>query len=144
MRAIIKYENMKSKFKILLAVGTIAFIAAACNNTAQTPANNNTQSSQGQNEVAYTGSGFSPSTLTVKNGDTVTFVNNSSSDMWVASNPHPIHDGYPTSGGCISSTFDSCSNIAPGQSWSFKFDITGNWGYHNHLNPSQGGTIVVQ
>mgnify|MGYP003394813318 CR=1 FL=1 len=97
-----------------------------------------------QNVVTYTDSGFSPSTLTVKKGDTVTFKNTASDDMWVASNPHPIHNGYPTKGGCVSSTFDSCKNIAPGASWFFKFDLVGSWGYHNHLNPGEGGTVVVE
>jgi len=98
----------------------------------------------GKNVVTYTDSGFSPSTLTIKKGDTVIFKNTASDAMRVASNPHPVHNGYPTTGGCVSSTFDSCTNIAPGQSWSFKFDIVGTWGYHNHLNPNEGGTIVVQ
>lgn len=96
------------------------------------------------NTVTFTDSGFSPSTLIVKKGDTVTFKNNASNSVWVASNPHPLHNGYPTTGGCVSSTFDSCQNIAPGSSWSFTFDIVGSWGYHNHLNPSEGGTIKVQ
>lgn len=98
----------------------------------------------GQNIVTYTDSGFTPSTLTIKKGDTVIFNNTASDAMRVASNPHPVHDGYPTTGGCISSTFDSCKNIAPKSSWSFKFDIAGKWGYHNHLNPSEGGTITVE
>lgn len=68
--------------------------------------------------VTYTDSGFSPSTLTVPKGATVIFKNSASDDMRVASNPHPVHSGYPTKGGCVSSTFDSCSNISPGASWS--------------------------
>jgi len=64
--------------------------------------------------------------------------------MRIASNPHPIHDAYPTRGGCISSTFDSCKDIAPGQSWSFTFDVGGTWSYHDHLRPNVGGTIIVQ
>lgn len=94
--------------------------------------------------ITYTDTGFTPNILTVKKGTTVTFKNDSAGDIRVASNPHPIHDGYPTRGGCISSTFDSCANIAPGQSWSFTFDESGTWGYHNHLNPTVTGTIVVQ
>lgn len=94
--------------------------------------------------MTYTDSGFSPSTLTIKKGDTATFTNTASDAMHVASNPHPVHNVYPTNGGCVGSTFDSCGNISPGRSWSFKFDIVGMWGYHNHLNPSEGGTIVVQ
>jgi plastocyanin len=94
--------------------------------------------------VTYTASGFSPNTLIIKKGSVVTFKNASADSIRVASDPHPIHDAYPTRGGCISSTFDSCDNIPPGQSWSFQFDIVGTWGYHNHLNSTDTGTIVVQ
>ncbi len=94
--------------------------------------------------VTYTDAGFSQKAITVKKGTIVTFVNNSSDRLWVGSDPHPIHDQYPTTGGCIASTFDACSGIAPGASWSFQFDIAGTWGYHNHLNPGKKGTVVVQ
>lgn len=152
---------MNIKYKLVISLGAVVLLAAACNKTSpKAPSASNTQppvsqspdqsnqSSQAtqnqQNVVTYSDSGFSPASLTVKKGDTVTFKNTASDNMRVASNPHPIHNGYPTTGGCVSSTFDSCNNITPGQSWSFKFDITGSWGYHNHLNPSEGGTIVVQ
>jgi plastocyanin len=150
---------MKITYKALILISTIALLAAGCNKTG-TPNPSNSSSQQnptstsqfspspanapGQNIVTYTDSGFSPQTLIIKKGDTVIFENNASDDVRVSSNPHPIHNDYPTTGGCVSSTFDSCGNIAPGQSWSFKFDIAGSWGYHNHLNPVEGGTIVVQ
>lgn len=94
--------------------------------------------------VIYTDKGFFPAPVTIRKGETVVFKNNASDSMWVASNPHPTHSGYPTTGGCVGSTFDACKNIPPGGSWSFTFDISGTWGYHNHLNPSESGTIVVQ
>lgn len=94
--------------------------------------------------VDYTSNGFSPSTITVTKGGTVTWVNNSQDVIRVASDPHPTHNGYPTTGGCVSSTFDSCSLIPPGGTWSFTFGIVGTWGYHNHMNPVQKGTVVVQ
>lgn len=111
---------------------------AAQNPSAPSPAQST------QYVVSYTDSGFSPTTLIVPKSATVIFKNSASDDMRVASNPHPVHSGYPTIGGCVSSTFDSCNNISPGTSWSFKFDVVGTWGFHNHLNPSEGGTIVVQ
>ncbi len=94
--------------------------------------------------VAYTDNGFSPSSVSIKKGATVRFINQSIETMRVASNPHPIHNGYPTTGGCVSSTFDSCRGIAPGDSWSFTFDIAGTWGYHNHMNPGKQGKVTVQ
>ncbi|PIR70102.1 MAG: hypothetical protein COU46_03285 [Candidatus Niyogibacteria bacterium CG10_big_fil_rev_8_21_14_0_10_42_19] len=97
-----------------------------------------------ENVVTYTNSGYSPSTLTIKKGETVTFKNQSSQSMWVASAVHPTHREYPTTGGCLGSTFDACAGIQPGNSWSFKFDISGTWKYHNHLSPSDTGAIVVE
>jgi plastocyanin len=97
-----------------------------------------------ENVVTYTDSGYAPSTLTIKKGETVTFKNQSSRSMWTASAVHPTHRVYPTSGGCLGSTFDACAGIQPGGSWSFKFDIAGTWKYHNHLNPGDTGTIVVE
>lgn len=85
--------------------------------------------------VTYTDDGFSPATVTIQLGERVTFVNNSSDDFRVASDDHPEHNEYPG--------FDSQEDLAPGQSYSFSFDNTGTWGYHNHLNESDTGTIVV-
>ncbi len=93
--------------------------------------------------ITYTDSGFSPGTLTVKAGAKVTFENKSSEPFWPASNPHPVHTGYPTTGGCTGSTFDACKGLQPGDSWSFTFNVVGQWGYHDHLNPGQRGTVIV-
>ncbi|MBI2033670.1 MAG: hypothetical protein HYT13_01080 [Candidatus Liptonbacteria bacterium] len=94
--------------------------------------------------VNYNGQGFSPQTVTIKKGDSVTFANQSSKEMWPASALHPTHKVYPTTGGCIGSTFDACAGIKPGESWSFALDINGSWKYHDHLNPTAFGTIVVE
>ncbi|EKD32886.1 MAG: hypothetical protein ACD_76C00122G0002 [uncultured bacterium] len=97
-----------------------------------------------QNTVIYSDSGFSPDQLIIKSGGTVFFENQSSKSMWTASGAHPSHRIYPTTGGCIGSTFDACQGIQPGDSWSFKFDIAGEWKYHNHLRPGDTGTIIVE
>lgn len=94
--------------------------------------------------ITYTDSGYSPTTLTVKKREVVVFKNQSSQSMWTASAVHPTHRGYPTTGGCIGSTFDACKGVQPGDNWSFRFDIPGTWKYHNHLNPGNTGTIVVE
>jgi len=96
--------------------------------TAETPA--------AQNVVTYEGSRFSPNVLRVKAGATVTFKNESSDPMWVASNPHPIHTDYPG--------FDAKRGYAKGESYSFAFTKLGSWKYHNHLNPGEDGTIIVE
>ena len=94
-------------------------------------------------EIASTG--FSPTTLTIKTGEKVTFVNKDSSRQhWPASAVHPTHVVYPESGGCIGSKFDACKGLALNEEWSFSFNEKGTWQYHDHLNPSLFGTIVVE
>lgn len=136
--------------KKLIFIIPLVLLLAGCTSSTNTTATNTTNSttpSQSTTEgtvVTYTDTGFSPATITINKGDVVTFKNMASDDVWVASNPHPQHTDYPTTGGCIGSTFDSCANVKPNDSWSFKFDIVGSWGYHNHLNHSEGGTIIVK
>ncbi|HEX3099900.1 MAG TPA: cupredoxin domain-containing protein [Patescibacteria group bacterium] len=87
-------------------------------------------------EIDYDGKAFSPSTVTIKSGDVVVFKNNSTTSFWPASGPHPTHTLYPE--------FDPKQAIAAGQSWQFKFTKVGTWPFHNHLNPSATGTIIVK
>jgi plastocyanin len=86
--------------------------------------------------VSLTDSGYVPFTTTINEGDTVTFVNNSSGKMWTASGPYPKNTDYPG--------FDEKTAANAGQSYTFTFTKIGSWSYHNQLNPSQTGTIVVQ
>ena len=94
--------------------------------------------------ITYTTEGYTPSVLTIKAGTKVTFKNTTPWGMWPASAMHPTHRVYPTSGGCVGSTFDSCIDIQPGGSWSFTFDYKGTWKYHDHIRPTLFGTVVVQ
>lgn len=94
--------------------------------------------------ITYTDAGYSPSSLQIKVGETVIFKNESSQSMWPASAIHPAHNDYPTTGGCIGSAFDACQGVQPDDNWSFRFDIVGNWKYHDHLNPKNFGAIVVE
>lgn len=94
--------------------------------------------------VTYTDSGYSPNSITIKKGETVIFKNQSARSMWTASGAHPTHRLYPTTGGCLGSTFDACQGVQPDDSWSFTFDIVGAWKYHNHLRPEDTGTIIVE
>ncbi len=131
---------MDIKYKIIIPLSVMALLAAGCGGMGNTPSSSGGQEKSaptgGQNVVTYTDSGFSPAVLTIKNGGTVTFKNSASDDMWVASNPHPVHTDYPG--------FDAKKNIAPGETYQFTFTKSGSWGYHNHLNPSEGGKIIVQ
>jgi plastocyanin len=94
--------------------------------------------------------GFDPKVIEISPGTTVTFTNESSRDMWPASNLHPTHTLYPNSSikKCGTSEadriFDSCGPVPAGESWSFVFEEIGSWSYHDHLKPSAGGSIVVK
>jgi plastocyanin len=98
--------------------------------------------------VALTSSGFSPKSVTIKKGGTVTWVNQTSGDMWIGSAPHPTHTGYDGTtqqqhcapGYAGPAPFDECKEA---DTFSFTFDKVGSWNYHNHENASLFGTVVV-
>jgi len=102
--------------------------------------------SDGQVIITFTDSGFSLDTVTIKKGESVTWVNQSNEGMWVASAAHPTHIVY--SGTALNehcpdtadTAFDQCGT---GNSYTFTFDKTGTWKYHNHVDASKTGTIVV-
>lgn len=87
------------------------------------------------NTVTITASGFSPAIITISAGEIVMWVNNDIKNHWPASDPHPQHTDY--------SGFDSLG-ISTGSSWSFKFNETGTWNYHDHNMPSRKGIVIVQ
>ena len=103
-----------------------------------------------KHEVTYTDAGFSPATLTVKEGETVVFKNESSGGMWVGSAMHPSHmvySGTTLQQHCpdtLNTSFDECKSDAPGTSWSFTFAKKGSFGYHNHVKASTFGKIIVE
>lgn len=98
------------------------------------PTDSTSNQASTQNTIVYTDSGFSPSNLSVKTGTLVTVKNSSSSTLEYNSDPHPSHTTNPEL---------NQGSIEPGQSVSFKVTKTGTHGYHNHLNPSRKGSLVV-
>ncbi len=116
---------------ILLAGGFFLFSKNYSQNTQTSLTPTNTQATS---TVTYTASGFSPASLTVKAGTTVTWVNKSGSDATVNSAPHPIHTAYPPL---------NLGGFSDGSTLSLTFDKPGTYGYHNHLNPSDTGEINV-
>jgi plastocyanin len=79
---------------------------------------------------------YEPSNVTIKVGQTVAFMNSSQEDRWPASNIHPTHEIY--------SEFDPKQPVRPGEIWTFTFDKAGIWKFHDHLFPTQTGTITVE
>jgi len=96
--------------------------------------------------VRYEEDGFSPSTITVQVGSTVTFVNESSREMWVGSDEHPSHTGYDgtsRSEHCADGatpSFDQCGRT---DTYSFTFTKAGTFDYHDHVNAQYRGTVMV-
>lgn len=100
-------------------------------------------------EVHYTASGFTPKTVTIKAGEKVTFINDTSGPMWVGADEHPTHteyDGTDRATHCSGSytgptPFDQCQ---PGSSYTFVFTKAGTFEYHNHSAAQFSGTVLVQ
>ena len=71
---------------------------------------------------------FSPATLTVKVGTTITWTNNDSMTHTVTSD---------------NGVFDS-GNLTPGQTFSYTFNNAGTFTYHCVIHSYMKGTIIVQ
>jgi plastocyanin len=102
----------------------------------QTESENTTLNTPTTHTVSYASTGFSPSSITIKAGDTVTFTNGTSSKMWVASDPHPQHTDF--------SDFDAGKGYEAGTSYSYTFMEAGTFTYHDHLHSSMRGTVTVE
>lgn len=110
------------------------------NPVVSTPSASNLQTAspsatQSEEMVTLTADGFRPNNLTIKAGATVVWVNKSGSTATVNSSPHPSHTDFPRL---------NLNSFPDGGTLSLTFDKPGTYKYHNHLNPSQFGTIVVQ
>lgn len=95
----------------------------------------NTTQTIPQSSITYSSAGFEPSTITINAGDTVTWTNQSGSDVSVNSAPHPTHTDYPPL---------NIGVIVNGASASLAFPTAGTYKFHNHLNPSHYGSITVR
>lgn len=133
----------------LLALGVVvsaALVLSACSKNTATPGNSSvSQSSSSQSAqagaatITATGSGFEPSAVTVKSGQAITWVNKSAQTVQIGSDNHPTHTLDPdlTGGKYV-------IELAPGESKTVPVNVKGTHGYHNHLQPSQKGTVVVE
>lgn len=140
------------KATILTAIASSALVLSACSlyktsSSGETTGTDTGQQSQGQAQqqgqaaatVTFSDNGVSESTVTIKSGESITWVNSGSKAVDVASAPHPIHTNNSelTNGQFVLS-------LAPGASSTVTLTKKGTWGFHDHLNPSVGGKVVVQ
>jgi plastocyanin len=100
--------------------------------------------------IKITANGFEPKEVEITKGTKVTWINEQPNPSWPASDVHPTHEVYPGSSIKKCGTpeqnkiFDACRGLKQGESWSFVFNEVGEWYYHDHLNPSWKGEIVVK
>lgn len=80
-------------------------------------------------------SGFDPQTITIKPGTRVVWENASGGTVTVNSALHPTHSIYPPL---------NLGTFGDGASVQLVFDKSGTYKYHNHLDASQTGTIIVE
>jgi len=85
--------------------------------------------------VSLTDSGFDPKSITIKISTQVVWVNDTQATGNVSSAVHPTHEEYPPL---------NLGNFEPGETISLVFTEPGTYKYHDHLNPTKFGTVVVE
>ncbi|MDD4969419.1 MAG: cupredoxin family copper-binding protein [Paludibacter sp.] len=127
-----KKTNHFAGIRILIAPALlfIFLILNGCmntNNPTYTKTSTTTTGTQGANEVYIQGMAFSPVTLTVTAGTTVTWTNKDAMTHTVTSD---------------SPLFDS-GNIAVNGVYSYTFNTAGTFAYHCTYHPSMKATVIV-
>lgn len=84
--------------------------------------------------ITYTDNGFEPADITVKKGTVITVTNESSKSVQFSSADHPTHRENPEM---------NLQTLSPGESDSYTASEAGTWGYHDHIDESQTGTVTV-
>jgi hypothetical protein len=102
--------------------------------TSTTPSPNASETSGGTT-TDVTSAGFSTQPITVKSGQSLTFVNKSTTLIQVDSDPHPQHTDNPEL---------NVGQIAPGSSKSVTPTRKGTFEIHDHLNSAHRGTVIVE
>lgn len=143
---------MSQSAKIIIAVVLVAVLAGGAilignmqkedkNGSSSSTSQNNTSSGDNQSSgevtatITFDGNNFNITENTIKSGDKVKIVNSSQTDLEFDSDPHPVHTDNKEL---------NVDMVAPGESKTFTITKTGTWGFHNHLNASQRGSITVQ
>ena len=117
----------------------VALVAASCGSggsttttagggTATTGGSTGGSQPAGGAQISIQNFSFSPASVTVKAGDTVTWTNNDSATHTVTGDKNEFNSG----------------DVAPGATFSFTFKTAGTVDYHCAIHPSMKGTITVQ
>lgn len=124
-----------NKIGLIIAIIVIAligiFVFGGKKDTNKTTGNGGA----GETTVAVTSSGFVPQAITIKAGTKVTWTNQAGAVATVDSAQHPTHLVYPPL---------NLGQFPDGSSVSLVFDKPGIYKYHNHLSPTQFGSVTVE
>lgn len=86
--------------------------------------------------VELTDDGFTPEEVTIEAGSAVRWTNTSSANRaTVNSDDHPTHKKFPEL---------NLGEFQKGSTLVHIFTNAGTYTYHNHFNPKQTGTVIVQ
>jgi plastocyanin len=118
------------KFLSVISIAGLALFFTSCssNPSNSTSGNGGVGGGGGGNTVSISGFQFSPNSLTVKAGTTVTWTNKDATTHTVTSD---------------NGAFTSSGNLATNDTYSFMFAAEGSFPYHCAIHPSMKGTIVV-
>lgn len=141
------------KYLSLFLIAATVIVSGCASSTGASPEDGSSEMqpsnlSENTTVVTHTSSGFEPGTVTIEKGETVVW-RSETGNMQVASDQHPRHTEYSgtsraehcENGDQNSAAFDQCS---AGERFSFTFEKTGEWSYHNHVKSFQGGTVIVE
>lgn len=78
---------------------------------------------------------FEPSEVTIRPGETITWINDTGDLFWPASDVHPTHEILPA--------FDAKKPLKPENAYSFTFTQLGSWTFHDHMHPNAVGVVHV-
>jgi len=133
---------------VLIIVVAVVMVSGKFGKKTTAPVSNTTQTQQQpqagkvttiNNEqiitITATNSGFDPETITIKSGTRVIWTSTSDGPVAIASADHPTHKVYPPL---------NLGSFEKGSSVQLVFDKPGTYKYHDHLNPENTGTVVVE
>ncbi len=89
--------------------------------------------------IAYENGEFSPDCLQISQGTTVTWVNQGDKDIQIGADPHPVHSSNKEV-----SNGDYVLILGSGEEATVTVNTIGKSAYHDHLNASAGGAIIVE
>jgi plastocyanin len=101
-----------------------------------TPTNPKVAAIAAPTEVLITADGLTPQTVLIHTGQSVLWKNEDTQAHQVATDPYPQENGLDG--------FVDTIALLKNDTYSFTFDKTGTFTYHDHLNPSKlHGTVIV-